>query len=664
MNEIQPDVSVPHPSCSADISSLHQVSLEQAFEHRQANKVGRPKSQGRICHCCGLRIERENFNLGIASDQLGFLGSGYPLYFDFIKSCLTIIAIQYITVGNFQLITHIQTLFELSETEERLQEKQDVLCLTALYFTMIYLIYFRHNQIKLDSFCDLKQTTPGDYTVLFQGLPLDLSREELEFKIKEEFENVVKVCFIFKQIIKQKKNQRIFLDQLQDTYFEQNYFSGSALVSFKYKQDKLKFLKRAKQDKFKYYFKQLLHLDLNNDGYVNFQGIRLAVRQAPEPTDINWKSLNEWIELSQFKRILEIFINFILLIFLLVATCTTEYKKNKMISFKSCFTPLITIICYYFFPEITKRITFRKYISWTETQKSQSFKLTIFMSLFTIYVAKFIDGELFWLFACNSFLPPIFILLKIQQQIKNYKIKYQTQPINQDELNKLYELQQHNLTRNHAYINYTMIITNIYGNLMPINSILSFIGLGLYYWADKYVLLNHSTVKYQPSSNLSLEMFTLISYTPIIISCQHFMNSNENTISLIQLISAFIFYLIPKDLIINKIWKTKRIKEFSPYDESQFNSCYDRTNPALQDKAIHNWVNQQKKAHSKQRRLIYLLDEEQKAKHKRTLEKQLTKIQKQIGQLEAQLEQKQTAKLITQSDQVSQSINQDISEDS
>ncbi|CAD8168816.1 unnamed protein product [Paramecium pentaurelia] len=664
MNEILPDISVPYPSQSADISSLPQVSIEQALDHRQANRVGRPNYKGRICNCCGLQIEREIFNFGISSDQLGFLGSGYPLYFDFIKSCLTIIAIQYITVGNFQLITHIGTLFELSETKEGLQEKQGILSLTALYFTMIYLIYFRHNQIKLDSFCDLKQTTPGDYTVLFQKLPLDLSREELELKIKEEFENVVKVCFIFKQIIKQKKNKRIFLEQLQDTYFEQNYFSGSALVSFKYKQDKLQFLKKAKYNKFKYYLKQLLHLDLNNDGYVNFQGIRLAVRQAPEPTDINWKSLNEWIELSQFKRILEIFINFLLLILLLVVTCTTEYKTNKMISFKSSFTPLITIICYYIFPLLTKRITFRKYISWTETQKSQSFKLTILMSLFTIYVAQFVDGELFWLFACNSFLPPLFILLKLQQQIKNYKIKYQPQPQTQDELNRLYELQQHNLTRNHAYINYTMIITNIYGNLMPINSIMSFLGLSLYYWADKYVLLNHSTVKYQPSSNLSLEMFTLISYTPIIISCQNYMNSNENKISLIQLISAFIFYLIPKDLIINKIWKTKKIKEFSPYDESQFNSCYDRTNPALQDKAINNWVNQQKKAHAKQRRILHLLDEEQKAKQKKTLEKQLMKIQKQIGQLEAQLEQKQTAKLITQSDQVSQSFNQDKSEDS
>ncbi|CAK90289.1 unnamed protein product (macronuclear) [Paramecium tetraurelia] len=214
MNEILPDVSVRNPSCSADISSLHQVSIVQALDHRQANRVGRPKYKGRICICCGLQIERESFNFGISSNQLGFLGSSYPLYFDFIKSCLTIIAIQYITVGNFQLITHIGTLFELSETEKRLQQKQDVLSLTALYFAMIYLIYFRHNQIKLDSFCDLKQTTLGDYTVIFQGLPLDLPREELELKIQEEFENVVKVCFIFKQIIQKKKNQRIFLDQL------------------------------------------------------------------------------------------------------------------------------------------------------------------------------------------------------------------------------------------------------------------------------------------------------------------------------------------------------------------------------------------------------------------------------------------------------------------
>ncbi|CAD8176884.1 unnamed protein product [Paramecium octaurelia] len=205
-----------------------------------------------------------------------------------------------------------------------------------------------------------------------------------------------------------------------------------------------------------------------------------------------------------------------------------------------------------------QRITFRKYISWPQSWKSQSFKLTILMSLFTIYIAKFIDGELFWLFACNSF------LLNPQQQIKNYKINQQQQPTTQDELNELYELQQHNLTKNHAYINYTLIITNIYRNLILINQIMTFIGLSLYNWADKYILLNHSTVKHQPSSSLSLEMFTLISYTPIIISCQHLMNSNEDQIPQIQLISAFVFYLIPKDLIINKIWKIKKSRNFLP----------------------------------------------------------------------------------------------------
>lgn len=40
-----------------------------------------------------------------------------------------------------------------------------------------------------------------------------------------------------------------------------------------------------------------------------------------------------------------------------------------------------------------------------------------------------------------------------------------------------------------------MIITNIYGTLMPINSIVAAIGLIFYYWTDKYILLRHSTVQ-------------------------------------------------------------------------------------------------------------------------------------------------------------------------
>lgn len=36
-----------------------------------------------------------------------FLGSGYPLYFNFIKCCLMIVGILFLTSGQYQLVSNL-----------------------------------------------------------------------------------------------------------------------------------------------------------------------------------------------------------------------------------------------------------------------------------------------------------------------------------------------------------------------------------------------------------------------------------------------------------------------------------------------------------------------------------------------------------------------------
>lgn len=43
-------------------------------------------------------------------------------------------------------------------------------------------------------------STPGDYTILVMNLPLDVTKEDLEMRLKDYFDNVAKVSFIYKSI--------------------------------------------------------------------------------------------------------------------------------------------------------------------------------------------------------------------------------------------------------------------------------------------------------------------------------------------------------------------------------------------------------------------------------------------------------------------------------
>ena len=37
----------------------------------------------KYCQCCVNQVQRKQFPLDVETEDLGFLGSGYPLFFDF-----------------------------------------------------------------------------------------------------------------------------------------------------------------------------------------------------------------------------------------------------------------------------------------------------------------------------------------------------------------------------------------------------------------------------------------------------------------------------------------------------------------------------------------------------------------------------------------------------
>ncbi|KAM3133932.1 hypothetical protein pb186bvf_013898, partial [Paramecium bursaria] len=370
----------------------------EALEHQRAHSVGEAKPNSRLCKCCGYQIERSQIKLCSQIEDLSFLGFGYPLYFAYMKYAIILIMIQFITVGQFMLIANYKSVIWLAYPSKKVQEIQDVLSFTATLFMIGFMIYFRATQAKLEAFCDIKTHTPADYTILVKGLPQNSHKEELEDVIRQNLDNVAKICFIYSNtgVVPNSNVKRQSMQILQETYFDQNLFSGSALVSFNLKKQKEDILNSAQFSVFHKWLKLILHLDFNTDGLIKFGEGEISIRQAPEPTDINWKDINGWIEQSQFVKALDIILNWILLIGLLILACFDEIKTGKDRNIWALIVvPFLTIFNFYILPRLPKYIIIRKHFSWTQKIKNKSEKYTYFLTMLTILCIYFFEGEVF-----------------------------------------------------------------------------------------------------------------------------------------------------------------------------------------------------------------------------------------------------------------------------
>ncbi len=69
---------------------------------------------------------------------------------------------------------------------------------------------------------------------------------------------------------------------------------------------------------------------------------------------------------------------------------------------------------------------------------------------------------------------------------------------------------QYDMGKRYAEILETVWFTFLYVSLIPMGSFLTFVGVGLYYWVDKYNLLRRSSVHENISGKLSLIAMKLL----------------------------------------------------------------------------------------------------------------------------------------------------------
>lgn len=174
-------------------------------------EMKKKKIQNFKCPTTGYEVYREPIGYFEDISKIGFLGSGYPCFYNFIIYCAFMLFLNMCTNSGFNLITNYLGDFcrnkdvenepigidghareEMYEKEEKrchdtwthifsLANKinrpeflyyQGFLSLTMLLLQMCVMVNFRASQRQIDVECDVSNVTPADYTIMIRNLPI------------------------------------------------------------------------------------------------------------------------------------------------------------------------------------------------------------------------------------------------------------------------------------------------------------------------------------------------------------------------------------------------------------------------------------------------------------------------------------------------------------
>jgi hypothetical protein len=152
---------------------------------------------------------------------------------------------------------------------------------------------------------------------------------------------------------------------------------------------------------------------------------------------------------------------------------------------------------------------------------------------------------------------PMYLLRRIKQKIYQDK-RYLTQR----EANKLMELPDYEVGKGYGEVLEILWFTFLYTSLIPLGAVISCLGLGLYYWIDKYNLLRRSSIHSKVSGDLiylTLDMldFTLVMRTAgdVFFDCQ--LRDGPHASSVALLVVAVLYQVLPLEMIIRCFDKDK-----------------------------------------------------------------------------------------------------------
>jgi len=334
------------------------ADLNMARKHGIAKRVYALKPERKynevepeVCPCCGLATKGDLIPLTAGVSSFYHLGSGYPLYFRFIKYAIAMLLAMLLVSGIYNLVTNVvqgdctsqdSTApytycikgYILSFTLANKRENKDFLTaqlalnLATVIVIMVFFHYLRYQFRKTEIAADDATVTPSDYTIEIENIDADACNSEIKqwlmtFATPEqpiEVERIVRPYAINKYIevvnkISNLKTQRNTIThsgqalnseqqtriQTIDTEVQTLETQVNQLKKEGLKKATLIFVTFRKAEQAVFIaskFKRPLIAEVlgflvstvYNTSHT-FKGQRVHVRRAPEPTDVLWPNL-------------------------------------------------------------------------------------------------------------------------------------------------------------------------------------------------------------------------------------------------------------------------------------------------------------------------------------------------------------------------------------
>lgn len=81
--------------------------MNMALNHAKSRRVGEEADNAEMrCLCCGYVVDWKELDYFGDIDQLNFLGSGFPLFYNFIIYCLFMLFMLFVISGGYELATN------------------------------------------------------------------------------------------------------------------------------------------------------------------------------------------------------------------------------------------------------------------------------------------------------------------------------------------------------------------------------------------------------------------------------------------------------------------------------------------------------------------------------------------------------------------------------
>ncbi|KAL4498327.1 hypothetical protein ABPG72_013133 [Tetrahymena utriculariae] len=683
-----------------------------AEKHGLARKVGidrRPSPnvplEYDICPCCKYQIQKEMISIWEDPQKLSFLGSGYPLFFNYMEYCIYILVVIIISSGAFNIFTNFYghscdkvsenrasndhscqadwiSIFSLANKSQQTADIQELLNFFTIFTLMILLIFFRKNQKEIDLKCDEKELTPSDFTIMVKDIPQNISKEELieffESNIEcEEKIEVTEISYVYDtrevdvlneeidNIVEEKKKALSKLDpysqefrdtadkfdmeikmqqkDIQEKMIEvsqdQTKFSGYAFVCFQTESQKQQILDNADKSFCDELYESIFS---QSSEFKNlpFKDTVIKVSEAPEPLDIIWENMNKTDNEKANIRIFSFFVTVTLLITCAYAiyqlTIYQENQANQQDQSQSKDSTesseieqflqdqynslMITIaimvinsgIIGYVFRYL---VTIESYNTHTlyNINLAQKLSLALFTNsalitcLISVIYTENVFGKggliytIFYYFTIDTLTSVISCFLDYSiiwnKFLKWWYINVQGKKclMTQKEANELCQLPDHEIEGCYAEIMNTMYITIFYSPAVPLGLFFSLIGIFMYFWVQKYILLRMKSVEKQISVKLSIEMTEYLEYVISIYAVSNALFKWQTvggfpTLQIVGAVIGFVYSVLPIQLFVDKVFDADNDDEECPYYKAkhQFVTTYSRTNPVTAFNYIDN----------------------------------------------------------------------------